>query len=86
MGLICLHIFLHCAVTMTAMIILDAFLVLQNHGDRKTGVLVMLVIEELCHIVALRYIKPFRFVCALCFGSSLNALIHVQKLMVLADW
>ena len=55
MPLTCVHILLHCVITWVAMISLDVYLVKQNHGDKKTGVLVMLVVEEFCHVVALRY-------------------------------
>ena len=50
----CVHIFLHCVLTMTAMVVVDTSLILEHRGERRTGVLIMLAIEEFCHVIILR--------------------------------
>ncbi|XP_069092521.1 transmembrane protein 121-like isoform X1 [Pleurodeles waltl] len=50
------HACLSTAIIMSSMVLMDAYLVEQNHGSRKIGICIMVSIGDICFLIILRYV------------------------------
>ena len=50
------HVCLSTALIVCSMALLDAYLVEQNQGPRKVGVCIMVLVGDVCFLIALRYV------------------------------
>ncbi|XP_064806035.1 transmembrane protein 121 [Oncorhynchus masou masou] len=50
------HICLSTLLIMSSMALIDAYLVEQNHGPRKIGICIMVMVGDLCFLIVLRYV------------------------------
>ncbi|KAL0983649.1 hypothetical protein UPYG_G00130750 [Umbra pygmaea] len=50
------HVCLSTLLVMSSMALIDAYLVEQNHGPRKIGICIMVMVGDLCFLIVLRYL------------------------------
>ncbi|KAL4641335.1 transmembrane protein 121-like [Arapaima gigas] len=50
------HVCLSTILIMSSMALMDAYLVEQNHGPRKIGVCIMVMVGDVCFLIVLRYV------------------------------
>eukprot|EP00063_Salmo_salar_P061137 XP_014035972.1 PREDICTED: transmembrane protein 121-like [Salmo salar] len=50
------HVCLSTLLIMSSMALIDAYLVEQNHGPRKIGICIMVMVGDLCFLIVLRYV------------------------------
>ncbi|KAJ3610551.1 hypothetical protein NHX12_022643 [Muraenolepis orangiensis] len=50
------HVCLSTILIMSSMALIDAYLVEQNHGPRKIGVCIMVIVGDICFLIVLRYV------------------------------
>ncbi|KAM4600146.1 transmembrane protein 121 [Fundulus diaphanus] len=50
------HVCLSTILIMSSMALIDAYLVEQNHGPRKIGICIMVMVGDICFLIVLRYV------------------------------
>lgn len=50
------HVCLSTFLIMSSMALIDAYLVEQNHGPRKIGICIMVMVGDICFLIVLRYV------------------------------